>query len=197
MPGTTAQLSFPSVGALLCMLLHSVQWPVIFKLFLHKIVSTLETFILLSYLLKGGQQTGTALGSSCCCTWHNHVYLSCVGSLTSNWRLWKPVSKIWKCVFCATWWCNRVHNPRKIWQGWTVTNSLNSANSWLKMAAFSLALTARLTAPRLEEPFAAFFGESEMLKYDWVQGRGQSQMSLHWLANSCSQGAHWTFWLSN
>lgn len=78
MPGTTAQLSFPSVGALLCMLLHSVHWPVIFKLFLHKIVTTLETFILLSHLLKGGQQTATALGSSCCCTWHNHVYLGCV-----------------------------------------------------------------------------------------------------------------------
>ena len=86
---------------------------------------------------------------------------------------------------------------RKIWQGWTVTNSLDSVNSWLKMAAFSLALTAWLTAPRLEEPPAAFFGESEMLKYDWVQGQGQSQMCLHWLANSCSQGVHWTFWLSN
>ena len=46
------------------------------------------------------------------------------------------------------------------------------------MAAFSLTLTAQLTAPHLEKPFAAFFGDSEVLKYDWVQGRGQSQMSL-------------------
>lgn len=55
------------------------------------------------------------------------------------------------------------------------------------MAALNLTLMAWLTAPHLKEPFIDLFGESQVLNYDWGQGWVQSQRSLHWLADSCSQ----------